>query len=108
MRGHRRQREEVVDLLVGWWLDSRRTGERSAPLGHLVRNVSHVPSLPCGAVTLTEDELIDKGMATAVYAAVSPDRMAVISPYGQRTFRELNERANQLVRALRRLGAPHG
>ena len=59
-------------------------------------------------MTLTGDELIDKGMATAVYAAANPDRMAVISPYGERTFRELNERANQLVRALRRLGAQSG
>jgi long-chain acyl-CoA synthetase len=59
-------------------------------------------------VTLTGDELIDKGMATAVYAAANPDRMAVISPYGERTFRELNERTNQLVRALRQLGAGPG
>jgi long-chain acyl-CoA synthetase len=59
-------------------------------------------------VTLTQDELIDRGMATAVYAAESPDRMAVISQYGDRTFRELNARANQLVRVLRDLGAGAG
>ncbi|MEY2421358.1 MAG: long-chain acyl-CoA synthetase [Acidimicrobiaceae bacterium] len=59
-------------------------------------------------MTLTADELIDKGMATAVYAAANPDRMAVISQYGKRTFRELNERANQVVRALRTLGARSG
>ena len=59
-------------------------------------------------MTLTGDELIDKGMATAVYAAASPDRMAIVSPYGERTFRELNERTNQLVRALRQLGAKSG
>ncbi|MEY2433306.1 MAG: long-chain acyl-CoA synthetase [Acidimicrobiaceae bacterium] len=47
-------------------------------------------------------------MATAVYAAAAPDRMAVTSPYGERTFRQLNERTNQLVRALRRLGAQPG
>ena len=57
---------------------------------------------------LTNDELIDRGMATAVYAAQSPDRMAVMSPYGDRTFRELNERTNQLVRVLRGLGAVNG
>ena len=59
-------------------------------------------------MTLTGDELIDKGMATAVYATAHPDRMAVISEFGDRTFRELNERTNQLVRALRQLGAGHG
>jgi long-chain acyl-CoA synthetase len=47
-------------------------------------------------------------MATAVYAAANPDRMAVISQYGNRTFRELNERTNQLVRAVRRLGVEPG
>src|SRR5207237_7022 len=36
------------------------------------------------------------------------DRMAVISPYGDRTFHELNAHANQLVRALRALGARSG
>src|SRR4029077_7776381 len=40
--------------------------------------------------------------------AASPDRMAVLSPHGDRTFRELNEHANQLVRALRGLGATEG
>jgi long-chain acyl-CoA synthetase len=59
-------------------------------------------------VTLTGDELIDKGMVTAVYAAANPDRLAVISQYGDRTFHELNERTNQLVRALRQLGAGLG
>jgi long-chain acyl-CoA synthetase len=62
-------------------------------------------------VTLTADEqnaLIDKGMATAVYASTTPDRMAVISEHGDRTFEELNAHANQLVRALRRLGARPG
>jgi long-chain acyl-CoA synthetase len=56
-------------------------------------------------MSLTTDELIDRGMATAVYAAGTPDRMAVISTFGDRTFRELNARANQLARALRALGA---
>ena len=59
-------------------------------------------------MTLTGDELIERGMATAVYADANPDRMAVISPYGDRTFHELNARANQLVRALRRRGAQPG
>src|SRR3954467_5683895 len=57
---------------------------------------------------LSNDELIDRGMATAVYAAEAPDRMAIMSPYGDRTFRELNEHTNQLVRVLRGLGAVNG
>src|SRR3954469_20832687 len=57
---------------------------------------------------VSNDELIDQGMATAVYAAEAPDRMAIISPYGDRTFRELNEHTNQLVRVLRALGAVNG
>src|SRR3954451_15308058 len=57
---------------------------------------------------LSNDELIDRGMATAVYAAEAPDRMAIISPYGDRTFRELNEHTNQLVRVLRARGAVNG
>ena len=59
-------------------------------------------------MTLTRDELIDAGMATAVYAAEAPDRAAVISPFGDRTYAELNRRSNQLVRALRALGAVAG
>ena len=57
---------------------------------------------------LTSDQLIDRGMATAVHAAEAPDRMAVISQYGDRTYRELNARSNQLVRGLRALGAEPG
>jgi len=59
-------------------------------------------------VTLTSDELIDRGMATAVYAAEAPDRLAVISPFGDRTYADLNRHSNQLVRALRACGAGPG
>jgi long-chain acyl-CoA synthetase len=58
--------------------------------------------------TLSRDELIDRGMVTAVYAAEVPDRVAVISEAGNRTFAELNSRANQLLRALRRRGVQLG
>ena len=57
---------------------------------------------------LSKDELIDRGMVTAVYAAEVPDRLAVISEAGNRTFAELNARANQLLRALRRRGVEAG
>ncbi len=58
--------------------------------------------------TLTNDELIDRGMVVAVYAAEVPDRLAVISHAGNRTFAELNARANQVVRALRARGVGPG
>ena len=54
------------------------------------------------------DELLDAGMAVAVYAAEAPERLAVICEHGDRTFPELNARANQLVRALRRRGLEAG
>jgi long-chain acyl-CoA synthetase len=58
--------------------------------------------------TLSRQELIDRGMVTAVYAAEAPDRLAVISQAGHRTFAELNARANQLLRALRTRGVDPG
>lgn len=48
------------------------------------------------------------GMIIAFHAAQSPDRMAVISEAGDRTYAELNARANQLTRALRRAGLKAG
>jgi long-chain acyl-CoA synthetase len=54
------------------------------------------------------DEMAAQGMLLAWWAALQPDVLAVASPQGQRTFRDLNERANQLVRALRRLGLRAG
>ena len=40
-------------------------------------------------------------MMIAFTAAKAPERVAVVSERGSRTFGELNARANQLVRALR-------
>ena len=41
-------------------------------------------------------------------AAEHPERPAILSPAGDRTFAELNARANQLARALRRIGLGTG
>src|SRR5262245_57121727 len=60
------------------------------------------------ANTPTDEELASKGMHVAVNARRTPDRPAVISPNGNRTWRELSERANQLARALRRRGLEPG
>lgn len=48
------------------------------------------------------------GMQIAWHAAQAPARIAIISEKGEHTFAELNARANQLVRALRRAGLKSG
>ena len=53
---------------------------------------------------LTIEEATVTGMTLAFHAQQRPDKMAVTSQYGQRTFSELNARANQLVRVLRKAG----
>jgi long-chain acyl-CoA synthetase len=54
------------------------------------------------------DALISRGMAIAVHAEAVPDRVAIVSGNGNRTWSELNQHANQLVRALRRRGVRTG
>lgn len=56
----------------------------------------------------SREEAAAKGMVVAWHAAQAPERMAVISEMGSRTFGELNERANRLVRGLRRSGLRAG
>jgi long-chain acyl-CoA synthetase len=48
------------------------------------------------------------GMALAWWAARQPERPALVSPSGRRSFAELNEGANRLVRALRARGLRAG
>ncbi len=48
------------------------------------------------------------GTLGTFWARVQPDAPAVLSPTGDRTFAELNSRANQLVRALRARGLQPG
>ena len=48
------------------------------------------------------------GMLAAVWAEFTPDHPALISEHGDRTFGQLNTRANQLVRALRARGVRAG
>ena len=56
----------------------------------------------------SREDAAARGMVVAWHAAQAPDRPAVISGMGNRTFAELNERANRLVRALRRSGLEAG
>lgn len=48
------------------------------------------------------EEAQEKGMAVAFHAGQRPDALALATPYGDRSFRELNGRANQLARLLAR------
>ena len=44
---------------------------------------------------------MEKGMNVALWAQLQPQAPAVVATTGNRTYCELNERCNQLVRALR-------
>ncbi|MDB5447966.1 MAG: acyl-CoA synthetase (AMP-forming)/AMP-acid ligase [Phenylobacterium sp.] len=49
-----------------------------------------------------------RGMSTSYWAQVKPDAPAVFDRFGQRTFGEVNARANRIVRLLRGLGVRAG
>src|SRR5687768_11221664 len=52
--------------------------------------------------------LANVGMGLAWHAQNSPDRVAIVSPHGDRTYADLNARANQFARAIRRRGVAAG
>ena len=56
----------------------------------------------------TFEEAAANGMTLAFHAAEAPDRPAIASDAGNRTFAELNAGANRLVRALRGRGVTAG
>lgn len=56
------------------------------------------------AAKLELPEAAATGMTLAYHAQEVPDHMAVISSFGDRTFDELNRRANQLARVFRKAG----
>lgn len=53
---------------------------------------------------LTLEQATVTGMVIAYRAQQHPDNIAIISNYGNRTFAELNAKANQLARVLREAG----
>jgi long-chain acyl-CoA synthetase len=53
-------------------------------------------------------ESLATGMSIAYFASVDPDRPAIISELGDRSFAELNARSNQLVAALAERGLQPG
>jgi long-chain acyl-CoA synthetase len=50
----------------------------------------------------------DRGMLAAYWASQHPTTTAIVSPAGDRTFADVNENANRLVRALRSRGVSPG
>jgi long-chain acyl-CoA synthetase len=58
--------------------------------------------------TLSDDQLIACGLGLAVHARRRPEQVALLSPSGNRTWRSLNERANQLARIFRAGGLVPG
>lgn len=57
---------------------------------------------------LSIERAVATGMTIAYHAARQPDKPAVISDYGSRTFAELNANANRLVGCLRSAGIGAG
>ncbi len=53
-------------------------------------------------------DAIARGMLLAFIATQAPDRLAVASPHGERSYAELDARCNQLARALRAGGLVAG
>jgi long-chain acyl-CoA synthetase len=54
------------------------------------------------------DEAAALGMSLAHQAAAHPERTALLSPHGERTFARLNENANRVARRLREAGVRCG
>jgi long-chain acyl-CoA synthetase len=59
-------------------------------------------------MSMLVEEAVQSGMTIAYHAQRQPHVPALITPFGDRTFAELNQRANQLVRALRDAGIGAG
>jgi long-chain acyl-CoA synthetase len=59
-------------------------------------------------MSLSLEESVARGMTVAYWASHQPDTPAVFSPYGDRSFEELNHNANRLARALRAAGLGDG
>ncbi|MGH8995550.1 MAG: AMP-binding protein, partial [Acidimicrobiales bacterium] len=80
-----------------------------APSDARVDHPDTAPSVADADVTPDHrDEAARTGMLIAYWASVHPQRPAIVSPAGDRTFAELNSKCNQLARALRRRGLAEG
>src|SRR5579862_4389026 len=63
---------------------------------------------PPAAIDARRLNALQTGMICALWAELRADAPAIVSAKGNRTFAELNARANQLVRALRARGLQPG
>ena len=61
-----------------------------------------------GTTALGMDEARKVGMSVAVTARDAPERRAIVSPQGNRSFAELNSAANRLARVLGEQGLGPG
>lgn len=61
-----------------------------------------------GVLPSTFDDALRVGLGPAWWAAIAPERPAIIAPTGDRTYGELDVHANQLVRRLRASGLGAG
>ena len=59
-------------------------------------------------MTISLEEAVRTGMTVAYHAQQQPNVPALITNYGNRTFSELNQQANRLLRALRDAGIGNG
>src|SRR5690349_11190663 len=66
------------------------------------------PQSPAAETDLRRLHAMQAGMTCAFWAEVRPNAPAILSAQGNRTFAELNARANQLARALRARGLRPG
>jgi long-chain acyl-CoA synthetase len=57
---------------------------------------------------MTIDNAVQTGMTFAYHASRQPDVAAIVSPFGNRTYDELNRQSNRLLRALRAVGIGDG
>ncbi|MEM7078363.1 MAG: AMP-binding protein [Pseudomonadota bacterium] len=57
---------------------------------------------------MSMEDAVASGMLLAYHAATAPERMALTSDHGNRTFAELNANANRLVRLFRANGIGNG
>src|SRR5277367_6290170 len=55
-----------------------------------------------------QSEAVATGMSQSLWAELKGDQVAVHDPIGTRTFRQINEAANQIVRLLRERGLKEG
>jgi long-chain acyl-CoA synthetase len=65
-------------------------------------------SLNVDLESLSLEDAVLLGMTPAIYARQYPDRTAIYASAGNRSFLQLNDHCNQLVRFLRRLGLTEG